>query len=63
MRIRADPDPQHWLPVNSLNLQATPRMIKCHTILVTSVVDPNTLKLDPDPEFWPNLDPGRGSCY
>ena len=23
----------------------------------TSVVDPNTLNLDPDPGFWPNLDP------
>ena len=28
-----------------------------------SVVDPNTLKLDPDPEFWPNLDPYPGLCY
>ena len=25
--------------------------------LQTSVVDPHTLNLDPDPEFWPNLDP------
>ena len=25
--------------------------------LHTSVVDPNTLNLDPDPGFWPNLDP------
>ena len=23
----------------------------------SSVEDPNTLKLDPDPGFWPNLDP------
>ena len=23
---------------------------------IISVVDPNTLNLDPDPEFWPNLD-------
>ena len=23
----------------------------------TSVVDPNTLNLDPDPGFWPNFDP------
>ena len=22
----------------------------------SSVVDPNTLNLDPDPGFWPNLD-------
>ena len=24
---------------------------------LSSVVDPNTLNLDPDPGFWPNLDP------
>ena len=29
----------------------------------SSVVDPNTLNLDPDPEFWPNLDPDPGLCY
>ena len=29
-----------------------------------SVVDPNSLNLNPDPEFWPNLDPdlGLGLC-
>ena len=27
------------------------------------VVDPNTLNLDPDPEFWPNLDPDLGLCH
>ena len=27
----------------------------------SSVVDPNTLKLDPDPGFWPNLDPDPDS--
>ena len=27
-------------------------------IILTSVVDPNTLNLDPDSEFWPNLDLG-----
>ena len=26
----------------------------------TSVVDPNTLNLVPDPGFWPNLDPDPG---
>ena len=26
-------------------------------ILETSVVGPNTFNLDPDPRFWPNLDP------
>ena len=25
-----------------------------------SVVDPNTLNLDPDTGIWPNLDPDRG---
>ena len=25
-----------------------------------SVVDPNTLHLDPDPEFWHNLNPDPG---
>ena len=25
-----------------------------------SVVDPNTLNLDPDPVFWPNMDPDLG---
>ena len=24
---------------------------------MSSVVDPNTLNLDPDPGFWANLDP------
>ena len=28
----------------------------------TSVVDPNTFNLDPDPEFWPNLDPYPELC-
>ena len=36
-----------------------------------SVVDPNALNLDPDPGFWPNLDPvpdpgtdpDPGLCY
>ena len=26
-------------------------------LVKASVVDPNTLNLDPDPELWPNLDP------
>ena len=26
-------------------------------LLISSVVDPNTLNLDPDPGFWLNLDP------
>ena len=32
-------------------------------IPVPIVVDPNTLNLDPDPEFWPNLDPDPGLNY
>ena len=27
---------------------------------MTSVVHPNSLILDPDPGFWPNLDPDSG---
>ena len=26
-------------------------------------MDPKTLNLDPDLEFWPNLDPDPGLCY
>ena len=35
------------------------------TILaVTSNVDPNILNLDPDPGFWPNLDPTlKRNCH
>ena len=28
-----------------------------------SAVNPNTLNLDPDPEFLPDLDPDPGLCY
>ena len=28
-----------------------------------SVMDTNTLNLDLDPGFWPNLDPDPGLCY
>ena len=31
-----------------------------HHTYISSVVDPNTLNLDPDTEFWPNLDPDPG---
>ena len=32
---------------------------------LSSVVDPNTLNLDPDPKLWSNLDPDPGLpvCY
>ena len=29
-------------------------------VAVLCIVDPNTLNLYPDPEFWPNLDPDPG---
>ena len=29
-------------------------------LIKTSVEDPNTLNLDPDPGFWLNLDPDPG---
>ena len=29
----------------------------------SSVVDPNTLNLDPDPGFWPNLQLNPELCY
>ena len=33
-----------------------------HILNSASVVDPNTLNLDPDPDpgYWPNLDPDPG---
>ena len=30
------------------------------SLILPCVVDPNTLNLDPDPEFWANLDPVPG---
>ena len=29
---------------------------------IGSFVDPDTLNLDPESEFWPNLDPDPGLC-
>ena len=37
------------------------KMLKNKKNLKASVVDPNTLNLDPDPRFWLNLDPIQGS--
>ena len=52
------PSPPDWPYVcdadNQSTLFNTDRRYRYVTV---SVVDPNTLKLDPDPEFWPNLDP------
>ena len=36
------------------------RLLAQPEVHVTSVVDPNTLNLDLDPGFWPNLDRDRG---
>ena len=46
----------------------TPLTWSCATshnfiLLCSSVVDPNTLNLDPDPGFWPNLDTDPGLYY
>ena len=40
-------------------------IIQTFKIPTGSVVDPNTLNLDQDPEFWPNLDqdPDQGLYY
>ena len=39
-------------------------ILVCINIFIKiSVVDPNTLSLYPDPEFWPNLDLDPGLCY
>ena len=43
------------LPLINLNQMTKVSFKLC--VHVTSVVDPNTLNLDPDPRFWPNLDP------
>ena len=32
-------------------------------LIPISVVDPNTLNLDQDPEFWPNLYPDQGLFF
>ena len=39
--------------------------LRMYTIrmVASSVVDPNTLNLDPDPEFSSNLDLDPGLCY
>ena len=29
-------------------------------LVASSVVDPNILNLDPDPGFWPDVDPDSG---
>ena len=36
-----------------------------NVVVGVSVVDQNTLNLNPDPEFWPSLDlePDPGLCY
>ena len=65
----ADPDPSKLcgnnnLPVQKLNNathlgwalgQGDIPAKKKNSSVQISVVDPSTLKLDPDPKFWPNL--------
>ena len=48
------PVPGHF---NRIQLHEKPISI---SLVLCSVVDPNSLKLDPDPEFWPNLDSDPG---
>ena len=48
--VRSRPDPGIFF--------ASPAPAPLNSRLSTSVVDPNTLNLDQDPGFWPNLDPG-----
>ena len=42
---------------------AAPWAAESPPFLLTSAAYPNTLNLDPDPEFWPNLDPDLRLCY
>ena len=45
------------------DLEPEPKIILIKHLLQSgwsSVVDPNTLNLDPDPGFWPNLNPDPG---
>ena len=44
-----------YLPINK---QMEYRYCICTVTVVTSVVDPNKLNLNPDQGSWPNLDPG-----
>ena len=47
-------------PAPPLSIISAPTPAPAPAIILTlkaSVVDPNTLNLDPDPGFWPNLDP------
>ena len=42
------------------DLESHENLYGSETLVIISVVDPNTLNLDPDPGFWPHLyqDPG-----
>ena len=48
------PVPGHF---NRIQIHEKPISI---SLVLCSVVDPNSLNLDPDPEFWPNLDSDPG---
>ena len=48
------PVPGHF---NRIQIHEKPISI---SLVLCSVVDPNSLNFDPDPEFWPNLDSDPG---
>ena len=45
------------------DLQWNGRAISQEKVPQTNAMDLNTLNLDPDPEFWSNLDSDPGLCY
>ena len=49
-------DPE--IPLNSDPKHSLHRLL----IAVRRIQNPNTLKLDPDPECWSNLDPDQQHC-
>ena len=55
----AEPDPSRFEfnsdPSTSLNVKLVTK-----TVTIISVVDPNIFNLDPETEFWLNLDPDLG---
>ena len=54
MLIHTSTDPHFGRDKNSRKFAKIVMKVK------NSVVEPNTLNLDPDPEFWPNLVPDQG---
>ena len=54
--------PAHPPPTTAMRRPATTR-ITTMPIRSAAFLFSNTLNLDPDPEFWPNLDTDPGLCY